>query len=327
MDMNNNKIIIIAGPTAVGKTKLSIEIAKELDSEIISMDSMQVYENMNIGTAKITTEEMQNIKHYMISEIPINVDFNIKLYKEMVSQYINEIQNKNKIPILVGGTGFYIDAILYDTNFEYEDDDIKNQLVEKYENILKNNGEDYLHNLLYDIDKESYDSIHKNNTKRVIRALCYYELHNKKFSLHNKEESIKTPKYNFNYFLLNDNRENLYDRINKRVDKMINDGLIDEIIALIKSGAKKDSNAMSAIGYKELYDYCYNMINNNTTNSNEAELKKIIDDIKQHSRNYAKRQLTWFKANKDVKEININDFEYDFDKIKKYILNICLKNF
>lgn len=324
---NKNKIIIIAGPTCVGKTNISIKLAKILDSEIISIDSMQVYKNMNIGTAKITKDEMQNINHYMIDEIDIDDNYDIKRFKDKTNEYIDIILKKDKIPILVGGTGFYINAILYDTDFIEEDDTKKQNIIDSLNKELNDFGIDYLYEELKKVDLESSKIIHKNNTKRIIRALTFYYLHNKKISMHNEFENKKEKKYNGYFIYLNDNRDNLYKNIDNRVDKMIKNGLVNEIINLIKyHNAKKNTNAMNAIGYKELYDYCEKLIYNNKNNLEINELYKdecfidIINKIKQHSRNFAKRQLTWFKNKSDFLEIRIDKYDYDDEKILKKIV-------
>ena len=264
MNNINDKIIIISGPTAVGKSKIGIELAKRIDGEIISIDSMQIYKNMNIGTAKVTKDEMQGIKHYMLDEIDINTDYNIKDFKERTDKYIEEINQKGKNPILIGGTGFYINAILYGTDFLEEDETNKNSILNELTNELKQHGNDYMHDRLKEIDRESADIIDKNNTKRLLRAILYYKIHGEKISEHNKREQEKAPKYKALCIFLNNDRKKLYENIDKRVDLMINQGLIKEICDLIvNNNAKKESNAMQAIGYKELYDYCIYLINKN----------------------------------------------------------------
>ena len=327
MNNNQNKIIIISGPTAVGKSKIGIELAKRLNGEIISIDSMQIYKGMDIGTAKITKDEMQGIKHYMIDEIDINDNYNVKEFKNRTDKCIEEIQNKQKIPILIGGTGFYINAILYDTDFLYEDEEKKALLLTELNNELELNGNDYMHQKLAEIDKESADTIDKNNTKRVLRAILYYKMHNEKISTHNKKEQQKAKKYNALCIFLNDNREKLYENIDKRVDLMLNQGLIKEICDLIAyNNAKIDSNAMQAIGYKELYNYCESLIHRNEDNlsyeylKSDTQLIELIDKIKQHSRNYAKRQITWFKNKTTAQEIRIDLYGYDEEKILEKII-------
>ena len=247
-----DKIVILTGPTAVGKTKLSIDLAKSINGEIISADSIQVYKKLDIGSAKITKEEMQGVKHYLVDVLDPKEDFNVYIFKEMASNAISEILNKGKTPIIVGGTGFYIQSVIYDIDFRNED----NSLVRKeLEEIAKEKGNIYLHNELKKIDKESADKIHPNNVKRVIRAIEYYKLNNKPISQHNEEESFKDAVYDAKYFALNDKRELLYERIDKRVDEMIELGLVKEVKDLVDSGLDSSYNSMQGIGYKEILEY------------------------------------------------------------------------
>lgn len=313
----NKNIIVIAGPTCVGKTKISIELSKIIDAEIVSCDSMQIYKKLNIGTAKIKESEKNGIIHYMIDEIEPTVDFNIKKFKELAHKYIYQIFNKNKTPILVGGTGFYLNSILYDNDFPEEDENIKNKIIEELDCNIKKFGIEFLYDELKKIDNVSYKKIDKNNIYRLKRAYVFYKLHNKPISTHNEIEKNKKPIFNGQYIFLNDDRENLYKNINNRVEQMFDDGLIDEVTDLIKMGVKKNMHSMSAIGYKELYDYCYNTLHNK---KNDDDIENIKDKIKQHSRNYAKRQITWFHSKKIFDEYNLKIFNYDYKKIVKKIL-------
>lgn len=304
MANSKDKIYIVAGPTAVGKTQYSIDLAKKLDGEIVSLDSVQVYKHLDIGTAKITKDEMQGIKHYMVDEVEPSVNLNVKEFKDMANVYIKDILGRNKVPILVGGSGFYIRAVLYDTEFLYEDD-IESQSIRKELNdLLEEKGIDYLFEMLKGIDVESSEIIPKENVKRVIRAIEFYKLHGFPISKHNSEEKAKESTYDYEFYVLNMEREKLYDRINARVDKMIADGLLIEIKQLINMGLSSDLNSMRSIGYAELYDFVKK--NNEIRDINELksdkrdELNFLVDKIKQHSRNYAKRQLTWFKAQKNI---------------------------
>ncbi|MDO5564867.1 MAG: tRNA (adenosine(37)-N6)-dimethylallyltransferase MiaA [Eubacteriales bacterium] len=303
-----NKLIIIAGPTAVGKSTYAIELAKKINGSIISADSIQVYKGLNIGSAKITKDEMDNVKHYLIDVVPFDYDFNITTFKQMAKKAIKEIYNDGKIPIIVGGTGFYIQAILYDINFKKENS-IRKEEIEKLIYKIKNyKGIEFLYDNLKVVDIESYNKIHIHNEKRVIRALEYYMLHNEQISKHNEEESNKKSQFDYEYYALYCDKEVLYDRINKRIDLMINNGLLLEIKNLILNGCKKEYRSMQAIGYKELYDYVNNNINSiekiNYTNI-DSELSNIINTIKQKSRNYAKRQMTWFRREENAKFIKI----------------------
>lgn len=282
------KIVVLTGPTAVGKTSLSINLAKAINGEIISADSMQVYKYMDIGTAKITQEEMDGVKHHLIDIIEPTEDFHVVNFKNRVEDAIEEIYAKGKIPIICGGTGFYIQAILYDIQFS--DQEIDHSYRDYLEKYAEDNGNEALHSMLEEIDIESANSIPAANRKRVIRALEYYHLSGEKFSTHNEEQRNRKSPYNFAYFVLNDNRELLYNRINKRVDIMMDAGLIDEVKRLIDMGCKKGMTSMDGIGYKEILSFF------------DGELSKdeAVELIKKNSRNYAKRQLTWFRREKEV---------------------------
>ena len=303
-----DKLYVVAGPTAVGKTKFSIELAKELDGEIVSLDSVQVYKYLDIGSAKITKDEMEGIRHYMIDEVEPNVNLNVKEFKDMANKYIDDILKRKKVPILVGGSGFYIRAVLFDTDFLEENEeqslDVRNKLYEE----LEQRGVDSLYDELKSVDPDSIEKIPKENVRRLIRALEFYRIHGKTISLHNKEERAKESKYDYTFYVLNMDRERLYTRINERVDKMIEKGLLIEVKRLINMGLGKDLNSMKSIGYAELYDFVKN--NDEIHNIEELgldereELKNIIELIKQHSRNYAKRQLTWFKSQEKIEWIN-----------------------
>lgn len=306
-------LVVVAGPTAVGKTEYAIKFAENYNGEIISLDSVQVYKYLDIGSAKPSKTELLSVKHYMIDEVEPNINLNVKEYKEMVDHYIELIYSRNKLPILVGGTGFYIKAILYDTDFLYENEvdakSIRKQLYEK----LENEGIDSLYEELRKVDPDSIEKIPKENVRRVIRAIEFYRLHNIPISVHNKIENEKESKYNYKFYVLNMDRDLLYNRINKRVDMMIEKGLLKEVKALINMGLTKDMNSMKSIGYSELYDFCSkrDMIENikDLDDESKIELNSLIDLIKQHSRNYAKRQLTWFKAQKNIVWVDVKNEE------------------
>ncbi|MDE7478918.1 MAG: tRNA (adenosine(37)-N6)-dimethylallyltransferase MiaA, partial [Lachnospiraceae bacterium] len=229
--MMNKPLIILTGPTAAGKTKLSIELAKAIDGEIISADSMQVYRHMDIGSAKIRPEEMQGVKHYLVDILEPTEDFNIVLFQKYAKQAITKIYEKNKIPMIVGGTGFYIQSVLYDIDFQESDEDTA--LRAELEQIAHEKGADYLHNILKECDPKAAQEIHANNIKRVIRAIEFNRQTGRKISEHNAAEREKQPAYDFRYFVLTDQRENLYENIDKRVDKMIENGLVDEVKRLM----------------------------------------------------------------------------------------------
>lgn len=304
-----NKVIVVAGPTAVGKTKYAIELAKKNNGEIVSLDSVQVYKYLDIGSGKVTKAEMDGIPHYMIDVVEPSVNLNVKEFKDMAVKYIDDIISREKTPILVGGTGFYIRAILFDTDFLEEDEKLHLKVREELYDELDKKGIEILYNRLKEVDFESYKKIPIGNVTRIIRALEFYKLHNFPISEHNLVEKAKESKYDYDFYVLNMDRAKLYDRINKRVDKMINDGLLFEVKKLIDMGINKDSNSMKSIGYKELYDFCIDKNNfdiNLFDDETKKELENKIELIKKNSRNYAKRQLTWFKAQKNIIRIKMN---------------------
>lgn len=312
--MTKDKLVILAGPTASGKTAVSVDLAKRIGGEIISADSMQIYRGMDIGTAKITADEMQGVKHYLINVSDPKEDFNIVKFQNMVKCSIEEIKKNGHIPILVGGTGFYIQSIIYDIKFDNEDDNgsIRKVLEEEYDNM----GADFMYEKLKKIDSISAENIHKNNKKRIIRAIEYFLINNTLISEHNELQRKKTSPYDFRFFVLNPKRDILYDRINKRVDKMVEKGLVDEVKSLIESGLSIDNISMQGIGYKEIVEYLEGNI----------PLDKAVENIKQNTRHMAKRQVTWFKRERDV--IYIDPFEFENnEKIVDYMVEkIGIKN-
>ncbi|WP_294406533.1 tRNA (adenosine(37)-N6)-dimethylallyltransferase MiaA [uncultured Clostridium sp.] len=280
------KLLVLGGPTAVGKTELSIKLAKELNGEIISADSMQIYKYMDIGSAKVTEEEMDGVKHHLIDVIEPDVPFSVADFKEHGEKAINEILSKDKFPIIAGGTGLYINSLTCNMTFtEAEKDEEYRQCLEK---LCEEKGNDHVHEMLKDIDPLSYREIHANNRKRVIRALEVYKLTGKPFSSFNAGEDFYKSDYDVYYYALTMNREKLYQRINKRVDIMMKNGLLDECIKLKEMGYTSDMQSMQGIGYKEILYYLEGKI----------PLETAVDMIKQGSRNYAKRQLTWFRRDK-----------------------------
>lgn len=280
-------LIILSGPTAVGKTDLSIALAKEINGEIVSADSMQVYKYMDIGSAKVTQAEMQGIKHYLIDELLPNEEFNVVKFQQMAKDALQKIYAKGKIPIIVGGTGFYIQALLYDISFTDTKEDLYR---EKWETYVHKNGKEALHKALSQVDPEYAKEVHENNVKKVVRALSFYDATGKKLSLHNKEERQRTSPYNYLYFVLTMNRELLYKRIDKRVDLMIDNGLLEEVKRLKNLGYTKDLTSMQGLGYKEVLDYL----------AGETTLNEAIYILKRDTRHFAKRQITWFKREKDI---------------------------
>lgn len=277
------KILVLAGPTGVGKTELSIELAKRLNGEIISADSMQIYKYMDIGSAKVTKEEMDGIKHHLIDVVEPSERFSASDFKKYGEKALQEIMAKDKFPMIVGGTGLYINALTCNMNFSETDKD--QEYRDKLEALANEKGNKYIHSLLKEIDPISYKEIHANNRKRVIRALEVYKLTNKPFSSYNAGEDFYKSNYDIYFYILNMDREKLYERINKRVDVMMEKGLLDECIKLKEMGYTSSIQAMQGIGYKEILFYLEGKIS----------LEESVDMIKQGSRNYAKRQLTWFR--------------------------------
>lgn len=300
-------LIILTGPTAAGKTKLSITLAKAINGEIISADSMQVYKYMNIGSAKIQPEEMQGVKHYLVDILEPTEDFNIVLFQKYAKQAIAEIYQKGKIPIIVGGTGFYIQSVLYDIDFQERDEDTV--LRAELEQLALEKGAAYLHTLLKECDPKAAQEIHANNIKRVIRAIEFYRQTGQRISDHNETERKKQSAYDSRYFVLTDNREKLYEKIDQRVDMMIETGLVDEVKQLMDMGCKRDSTAMQGLGYKEIISYLMG----------EVSLEEAVYIIKRDTRHFAKRQLTWFRRERNVIWINKAEFAYDDEKMLRYI--------
>ena len=299
--MNNRPLIILTGPTAVGKTALSIGLAKAVDGEIISADSMQVYRKMNIGTAKIQQSEMQGVRHHLIDILDPGEDFNVVLFKKYALEAMKDIYSREKIPVVVGGTGFYIQALLYDINFEDNDNDMSYR--EELQTLAAEHGNSYIHDMLAGVDPESAEKIHENNVKRVIRALEFYKKTGMKISKHNEAESQKESPYNFEYFVLNDDRQKLYDRIDRRIDIMLADVLLDEVRSLVDEGYSRDLVSMQGLGYKEMIDYI----------QERYTLDEAVYTLKRDTRHFAKRQVTWFKREKQVTWVNKNEFDSEAD--------------
>ncbi|MBO5259279.1 MAG: tRNA (adenosine(37)-N6)-dimethylallyltransferase MiaA [Agathobacter sp.] len=306
--MTKQPLVILSGPTAVGKTALSIELAKAINGAIISADSMQVYKGMDIGSAKIMPEEMEGIPHYLIDVLEPEEEFNIVRFQEMAKEAMKEIYAKGQIPIIAGGTGFYIQSLLYDIDFSNQDtnDSYRKQLEE----FAKVHGAEALHEQLREIDPVSYETIHANNIKRVIRALEFYHLSGEPISAHNEKERQKSSPYNFAYFVLNDDRQTIYDKIDARVDIMVKNGLLEEVKALKAKGYHKKMVSMQGLGYKEILSYL----------DGECTLEEAIYTIKIETRHFAKRQLTWFRREKDC--IWMDKSEYDHDE-KAMLADMC----
>lgn len=280
-------LIILTGPTAVGKTALSIELAKAVNGEMISADSMQVYRTLDIGTAKIKPEEMEGITHYLIDVLDPTEDFNVFRFQQLAKEALEKIYAKGKIPIVVGGTGFYIQALLYDIAFEETEESAYRKELEQY---AKKNGAHALHEQLKVIDPVSYQEIHENNVKRVIRALEFYHDTGYPISTHNALERKKESPYNFAYFVLNDDRQKLYDRIELRIDQMLKEGLVEEVRSALAYGCTKEMVSMQGLGYKEIIPYL----------EGRCSLEDAVYILKRDTRHFAKRQLTWFRRERDV---------------------------
>lgn len=310
MEQTTKPMIILTGPTAVGKTELSIRLAKKIGGAVISADSMQVYQYMDIGSAKITPDEMQGVKHYLIDELLPSEEFNIVKFQEMAKKALKEIYSDGLIPIVTGGTGFYIQALLYDINFTAENGDPSYR--RSLEQFAESHGNHALHEKLKEIDPVSYETIHENNVKRVIRALEFYHLSGVPISSHNEEERKRSSPYNYAYFVLTDERAHLYERIDKRVDLMIQAGLVDEVRHLKEMGCKKEMVSMQGLGYKEIFDYLEGRIT----------LDEAVYIIKRETRHFAKRQLTWFRREREVIWLDKSKYHYDED----LLLNDMLQN-
>ena len=310
--MSENKkkpMIILTGPTAVGKTDLSIQLAKAIDGEIISADSMQVYCHMDIGSAKVTPEEMDGVPHHLIDVLEPEEEFNVVVFQKLAKEALTDIYERGHIPIIVGGTGFYIQALLYDIDFTENDGDTA--IREELEELAQMKGAGYLHQMLQEIDPESAAAIHQNNVKRVIRAIEFYRQTGTKISLHNEQERVKQSPYQFLYYVLNTDRKTLYERIDRRVDLMMEHGLVDEVKRLADMGCTRDMVSMQGLGYKEILDYL----------SGEITLEEAVYILKRDTRHFAKRQITWFKRERDVRWLELEQFQNDRKKVLEHILD------
>ncbi len=307
--MKKKPLIILTGPTAVGKTKASIGLAKAVGGEIISADSMQVYRHMDIGSAKIKPEEMEGVPHHLIDVLEPDEEFHVVKFQELAKKAMREIWERGHIPIVTGGTGFYIQALLYDIDFdENEKEDAYRKELEAY---AREHGAESLHEKLALVDPASAETIHPNNVKRVIRALEFYEQTGKRISEHNETQRQRESPYAFAYFVLTDDRAHLYERIDRRVDQMIEEGLVKEVQALKDKGYTKQLVSMQGLGYKEILDY----LDGNYT------LEEAIYTIKRDTRHFAKRQLTWFKRERDVIWIDKQASDYEEEQILEKMLS------
>lgn len=311
--MPKPKVICIVGPTASGKTSISVELAKKLNGEIISADSMQIYKKLNIATAKVTKEEMQNIKHHIIDICDVTDNFSVADFKNMCYDKIDEILKRKKVPIIAGGTGLYISSVVY--NMDFKEENIDNEFRESLYNLAKEKSNQYVHDILKDIDPESAKLIHPNNLKRVVRAIEMAKNTKKTKSEHMKDEQKRiqneNSKYNFLIFYIDHDKELLYDRINKRVDIMVDQGVVDEAKMVYDMKLDRNSTCMQAIGYKEFFPYF----------QGEITLEQAIEDLKKDTRKYAKRQKTWFKNKLDIICLNANEMT------KEQMLDYIIKKY
>ncbi len=295
-------LIVIAGPTASGKSSLSVELAKKINGEIISADSMQVYKGMDIGTAKITKQEMDGIIHHLIDVLEPDEPFNVNIFQKLAREAIEEIYSKGKIPIIAGGTGFYIQAVAYDIDFQETSKDTE---YRDYLTKLAEENSTLLFEMLNKLDPQSAEIIHINNTKRIIRALEYYKQTGKKISEHNLAEREKESPYKLLFYVLNMDRELLYRRIDTRVDIMFEQGLEKEVRGLLEMGYTKDMISMQGLGYKETIDAI----------NGEYSFENCINIIKRDTRHFAKRQLTWFRREKNVIWLNLEEYQFKNENI------------
>ena len=306
-------LIVLTGPTAVGKTSLSISLAKAVNGEIISADSMQVYKKMDIGSAKIRSEEMQGIPHYLVDVLEPEEEFHIVKFQQMAKKAMEDIYSRGKIPILVGGTGFYIQAVTKDIDFTeaQQENDYRKEL----EALAEEKGGEHLHEMLRKVDPVSADAIHAHNVKRVIRALEFYHQNGSPISAHNEEQKQHESPYNLAYFVLNMPRELLYERIDLRVDQMMKEGLLEEVARLKEEGCHRGMVSMQGLGYKEILAYL----------DGEYPLEEAVRVLKRDTRHFAKRQLTWFRREQELTWVNKDQFSYQEDQILDHMLEICRK--
>lgn len=303
-------LIVLTGPTAVGKTSLSISLAKAVNGEIISADSMQVYKGMDIGSAKIRKEEMQGVTHYLVNILEPEEEFHIVKFQELAKAALEEIYAKGKIPILVGGTGFYIQAVTRDIDFTQAEQETSYR--KELEQFAKEKGAEYLHEKLREVDSKSAENIHANNVKRVIRALEFYHQNGIPISEHNEEQKQQTSPYNLAYFVLTAPREILYERIDRRVDQMMEEGLLEEVKSLRERGCHRGMVSMQGLGYKEILAYL----------EGEYPLEEAVRILKRDTRHFAKRQLTWFRREQDVIWVDKEQFHWNEAEILEYMMSV-----
>ena len=291
---HSDKVVVVLGPTASGKSSLAVEIALKFGGEIVSADSVSVYKRLDIGSAKPLPEEMKGVKHHLIDVVSPKSSFSVGDYEELALPIVKDILKRGKLPVICGGTGFYIQALLYDIDFTENDADPAYR--EKLEKLAREKGAAYLHGLLQERDPKAAEEIHENNVKRVIRALEFYEKTGTPISAHNAAEREKESPYRFAYVVLNRNREELYRRIDLRVDQMMEAGLLEEVKTLREKGYDRSLVSMQGLGYKELLAYL----------DGECTLEEAIYILKRDTRHFAKRQLTWFKRERDTDWLSLD---------------------
>ena len=304
------KICILAGPTAVGKTEISLALARSLCGEIISADSAQVYKYMDIGTAKLKEEEMQGIRHYMIDEVTPDMDFSVAQFREKAELYIKDINDRGKLPIITGGTGLYINSLL--NNLDFTDSISDEEYRREMQETAQVKGNEYVHAMLEAVDPASYKRLHPNDLRRVIRALEVYKHTGMPISYFQEESRKQLPRYDFAYITLTMDRRKLYERIDQRVDRMMSSGLVEEVEGLINRGYGRGLNSMQALGYKEIADFLHGLIAKD----------EAVRILKRDTRHYAKRQLTWFRGDKRVNWMDVDNFfrkEIIVENIIRYI--------
>lgn len=304
-------LVVLTGPTAVGKTKLSISLAKALNGEIISADSMQVYKYMDIGSAKITEKEMDGVPHHLIDVLSPFEEFHIVRFQELAKKAMEDIYSRGRIPVFVGGTGFYIQAITKDIDFTESEED--KQYREELSRLAAEKGNEFLHEMLREVDKKSAEEIHANNVKRVIRALEFYKENGFPISQHNEEQKQNETPYNLAYFVLNAPRDLLYERIDRRVDEMMKNGLVKEVQKLKDMGCRREMTSMQGLGYKEILSFL----------DGEIPLDEAVRILKRDTRHFAKRQLTWFRRESNVVWVDKDKFAFNDEKILEYMLSVC----
>lgn len=307
-DLSMKPMIVLTGPTAVGKTKLSIALAKAVNGEIISADSMQVYRYMDIGSAKIMPQEMDGVPHHLIDILDPWDEFNVVVFQNRCKECLKGIYERGHIPVVVGGTGFYIQALLRDIDFT--ENEANTEKRAELEQIAAEQGAEVLHDMLRKVDPVSAEMIHANNIKRTVRALEYFYLTGEPISSHNEREREKDRAYNSCYFVLNDDRQKLYDRIEVRIDEMVESGLVDEVKKLRDMGCDRSMVSMQGLGYKEILAWL----------DGETTFEEAIEILKRDTRHFAKRQLTWFRREEDVIWVNKDEFGYDEEKILGFLL-------